>query len=396
MAIRPTRCCCICDSAAHDVVTTAVPGTVIGMLGGGQLGRYALMSARSMGYGTIVLDPDPAAPAGAVADRHLVAAFDDRAALTEMASSCAVVTTEFENPSAEALAFLAEHVPVRPSPSAIAIAQDRIAEKRFLAANGFPVGPFAVIDTQVGDEVEHLLPGIVKTARLGYDGRGQMAVTSVDEVRTAVSTLGGVACVLERRLDLVTEISVLLARGADGSVVFWPVGENRHVDGVLDLTVVPASVPDDLVAAAEDIAGRIAMCLDYVGVLAVEFFVVDGDTGRELKVNELAPRPHNSGHWTLDASITDQFTQQIRAVTGAALASTTMTVPAVAMANLLGDIWQGGEPNWECVLVDGDARLHLYGKAEARPGRKMGHLCVVGSTVAEVAERALRLREALS
>jgi 5-(carboxyamino)imidazole ribonucleotide synthase len=377
-------------------VTIAVPGTVIGMLGGGQLGRYAVMSARAMGYGTIVLDPDPAAPAGAAADRHLVAAFDDRVALTEMASSCAVVTTEFENPPAEALAFLAQHVPVRPSPSAIAIAQDRTAEKRFLVDNGFPVGPCAVVDAHVGDEVEQLLPGIVKTARLGYDGRGQIAVSSVDGVRAAVSALGGVACVLERRLDLVTEISVVLARGIDGSVVVWPVGENRHLDGVLDLTVVPTSVPDDLVTAAEDIARRIAMCLDYVGVLAVELFVVDGGAGWELKVNELAPRPHNSGHWTLDASITDQFTQQVRAVTGAALAPTAMTVPAVAMVNLLGDIWQRGEPEWERVLAHGDARLHLYGKAGARPGRKMGHLSVLGSTVDDVAERALRLRRALN
>ncbi len=377
-------------------MTTIVPPSTIGMLGGGQLGRYALIAARQMGFATVVLDPDPLAPAGAVADRHLVANFDDADALENLCNECSVITTEFENPPRESLDVIALRLPVRPSPSAIAVAQDRQHEKQFLTAHGFEVGPYVNLDGGVMSDVEPLLPGIVKTARLGYDGRGQTRVSSVDEVSGAVARLGDARCVLERRLNLVVEISVIVARSVGGETVTWPASENHHVDGVLDFTVVPARVPDGLLSEADQLARQIAMALDYVGVLAVEMFVIDSDGGHRLLVNELAPRPHNSGHWTLDASFTDQFTQQIRSITGSALASTAMTVPAVAMVNLLGDLWESGEPDWSAAQAESRARVHLYGKATARPGRKMGHLTVVGEEVDQVADQARALRAVLS
>jgi 5-(carboxyamino)imidazole ribonucleotide synthase len=363
------------------------------MLGGGQLGRYALMAATTMGYRTIVLDPDPSAPAGVIAGEHLVAAYDDAAALRRLSIECGVVTTEFENPPATAIAVLAETVTVAPSASAISIAQDRIAEKRFLVDNGFPVGPHATL-VEPGDVIdESLVDGgaIVKTARLGYDGKGQRSVATVAETLAAWADLGGVACVVERRLDLDVEVSVLVARTVDGRVETFPVAENHHVAGILDLTVVPARVTSDLADRAVGLAMAIADALDYVGVLAVEMFVVDGD----LVVNELAPRPHNSGHWTLDACVTSQFEQQVRAVCGLGLGSTAMTAPAVAMVNLLGDVWAGGEPDWAAVLDDPAAKLHLYGKSEARPGRKMGHLTVTSEVTSAAVAEALAFRAAL-
>lgn len=372
------------------------PPAVIGMLGGGQLGRYALMAARTMGYGTVVLDPDPNAPAGAIADRHLAAAFDDPAAIDELAATCAVVTTEFENPPAATLERLSAGIRVAPSPRAVAVAQDRIAEKTFLADLGVPVAPWTVVDDAVDAEITATcLPGIVKTARLGYDGHGQRRVDTFEEVVAAHRDLGGVACVLERRLELLVEVSVVVARTASGEVATYPVAENHHVDGVLDLTVVPARIAPDLADRAVGLAMVIADGLDYVGVLAVEMFVVASADGPMLLVNELAPRPHNSGHWTLDAAATDQFAQQIRAVTGNGLGATDLTTGAVAMVNLLGDLWSDGEPDWAAALAEPAAHLHLYGKFDARPGRKMGHLSVVGDDVGSVEIRARRLRDAL-
>lgn len=369
------------------------PPATIGMLGGGQLGRYALMAAATMGYRTIVLDPDPSAPAGVVAHEHLVAAYDDPAALRRLSFECDVVTTEFENPPAAAIAVLAQEVPVAPSVASISIAQDRIAEKRFLVDNGFPVGPHAAL-VDPDDSVEsELVDGgaIVKTARLGYDGKGQRSVDGVAETVAAWADLGGVPSVIERRLDLNVEVSVLVARAADGRVETFPVAENHHVGGILDLTVVPARVSDELADRAVGLAMAIADALDYVGVLAVEMFVVDG----ELLVNELAPRPHNSGHWTLDACTTSQFEQQIRAVCGLGLGATTMTAPAIAMVNLLGDVWADGEPDWAAVLDDPSAKLHLYGKSEPRPGRKMGHLTVTSEVTTAAVADALARRAAL-
>jgi len=377
-----------------------LPPATIGMLGGGQLGRYALMAAATMGYRTLVLDPDPSAPAGVVANEHLVAPYDDPAALRRMILDCDVVTTEFENPPAAALEQLAAAVAVAPSPASVAIAQDRVAEKRFLGDNGFPVGVWSVLDGAHASPDPRVVaagPAIVKTARLGYDGKGQRLVADGAEAVAAWADLGGVPCVVEQRLALETELSVVLARTADGRVESWPVSENGHVDGILDLTVVPAAVPPALADRAVGLAMAVADALDYVGVLAVEMFVVDG----EVLVNELAPRPHNSGHWTLDASVTSQFEQQIRSVCGTGLGDTSMTAPAAAMVNLLGDLWFVGDgtlrtPDWTVVLDDPRATLHLYGKHEPRRGRKMGHVTVTSTNAGAAAARALELRAALT
>jgi 5-(carboxyamino)imidazole ribonucleotide synthase len=380
------------------------PPATIGMLGGGQLGRYALMAARVMGFRTIVLEPDPEAPAGAVADEHLVAGYDDPEALARLAQVCSVVTTEFENPPAEAMAVLARSVRVAPSSTTVGIAQDRGLEKEFLSSVGVPVGPFARVDAAVlgvgVDSPEEFarddcLPGLLKTNRGGYDGKGQRAVDDHDGLWGAWRALDGVDCVLERRLSLLTEVSVIVARTADGSVTTYPVAENQHVDGILDVTVVPARIDPVLADRAVGLAMTVADALGYVGVLAVEMFVVDGEAGPDLLVNEIAPRPHNSGHWTLDGARTDQFAQQVRAVCGLSLGDTSMTAGGVAMVNLLGDLWAGGEPDWTAALAEPSARLHLYGKSTARPGRKMGHLTVVDDDPGSAEVVARRLRDAV-
>ena len=370
-----------------------VPPATLGILGGGQLGRYAVMAAASMGYRTVVLDPDPSAPAGLLAHEHLVAAYDDPDALRRLSFDCDAITTEFENPPAAALDELAGSVRVAPGPDAVRIAQDRIAEKRFLVENGFPVGPWQVLegDDPVVDEALAAAGAIVKTARLGYDGKGQRSVSGVAATLAAWADLGGVACVVEQRLQLETELSVIVGRTAAGDVEAWPVSENRHVDGILDVSAVPAMVSAKLADRAVGLAMAVADALAYVGVLAVELFVVDG----ELLVNELAPRPHNSGHWTLDASVTSQYEQQVRAVCGLGLGSTAMTAPAIAMVNLLGDLWEGGDPDWTVVFDDPHAKLHLYGKSEPRPGRKMGHLTVTAAATNLAVARALELRAAI-
>jgi 5-(carboxyamino)imidazole ribonucleotide synthase len=369
------------------------------MLGGGQLGRYAIIAARLAGYGTVVLDPDPAAPAGRVADRHLVAPYDDPAALDELAATCAVVTTEFENPPAAALHRLAADVTVAPPPAAVAVAQDRIAEKTFLATHGFATAPWSPLVTDV-DMVSASaigVPAIVKTARLGYDGKGQFAIDATDTVAAAWQALGSVPCVVERRVPLDVEVSAIVARSASGDTVAYPIAETEHRDGILDVTIVPARVDERLALEAGMLAVAVAEALDYVGVLAVEMFV----SGGRLLVNELAPRPHNSGHWTLDAANTDQFAQQVRAVTGSALGDPSMTAPAAAMVNLLGDLWfpepgsEPIEPDWAVALADATARLHLYGKREARPGRKMGHLTVLGTDATAAVESARSIRDRL-
>ena len=364
------------------------------MLGGGQLGRYAIIEARLMGYRTIVLDPDPHAPAGAVADEHLVAAYDDAAALDRLASECAVVTTEFENPPAGALRTLAERTRVAPNPEAVAIAQDRIAEKGFLVANGLPVGPYGVLASVTDvmyatDDASVQWPARLKTARLGYDGKGQAVVHEPGQLRAAWHALGNVPCVLERALDLTGEVSVVAARGADGSFAPFAVADNVHVDGILDVSVVGGVAPE-LAESAVALARQIAAALDFVGTLAVELFVtVDG-----LFVNEIAPRPHNSGHWTLDGARTNQFAQQVRAVCGLPLGDPAATAGGVAMVNLLGDRWAHGEPDWAAALGP-DTALHLYGKREPRPGRKMGHLTTWADTPEAARERALTARAAL-
>jgi 5-(carboxyamino)imidazole ribonucleotide synthase len=311
------------------------------MLGGGQLGRFFVVAARELGYATWVLDPDPSSPAGAVAARHLVAGYDDVAALDDLAAGCAAVTTEFENVPAATLARLAERTVVHPSAEAVSICQDRIAEKAFLQE--FGCAPFAVLRTadDLRDVPTSLFPGILKTARFGYDGKGQVTVERPDDLAAAFGSLGGADAVLEQRVPLDLELSVVLARGADGVVRAFDPSENRHVDGILDTSIVPAPVDDALREAAIALAVEVATALSFVGTLGVELFVSDG----RLLVNEVAPRPHNSGHFTLDGCATDQFEQQLRALCGLPLGDP-RSHSATVMVNLLGDVWSTGEPDW--------------------------------------------------
>jgi 5-(carboxyamino)imidazole ribonucleotide synthase len=371
-----------------------LPGATLGVLGGGQLGRMFTLQARTMGYSVVVLDPDPGSPAGQLADRHLRAAYTDPTALDQLARDCAAVTTEFENVPAEAMERLAAWTRVRPPGPAVAIAQDRIEEKRFLERHGFATARFrAVKDQKELAEAAAAVgtPALLKTSRMGYDGKGQASVERAEQVAAAFASLGSVPCVLEERLTLEREVSVVLARGDDGSVAPFPVGENVHRHGILETTVVPAGISPALAEAALELAGRVAAALDYVGVLGVEMFVTGG--GR-LYVNELAPRPHNSGHYTLDACSTDQFEQQVRALCGLPLARPRLLTP-VAMINLLGDLWAGGPPRWDEVFRRPGVRLHLYGKAEPRPGRKMGHLNCLADTPERALALALEARDAL-
>ena len=370
-----------------------VPDAMLGMLGGGQLGRMFTLAAHAMGYRVTVLDPDPLSPAGAIADVHLKAAYQDVEALQQLADTCEAVTTEFENVPAESLRWLAKHCAVRPGGDAVAIAQDRVREKRFIRSCGIEVAPFAVI-SQPADLAEAdatLFPGILKRARFGYDGKGQARVANVAEANRAFDDMGAEPCVLEQRIDLACEISAVVARGADGTGRAFPVAENRHRNGILDLSIVPARVSPALAERAADWALKIAETLDYCGVLAVEFFVTRNG---ELLVNEMAPRPHNSGHYTIDACITSQFEQQVRTLCGLPLGDTRLLSPVV-MVNLLGEAWQHGTPHWERVLEGPGARLHLYGKHEARAGRKMGHFCVLGERTESVLAQASAVRAAL-
>ncbi|RKP49504.1 5-(carboxyamino)imidazole ribonucleotide synthase [Trinickia fusca] len=380
-------------------VSPIMPGAWLGMVGGGQLGRMFCFAAQAMGYRVAVLDPDETSPAGSVADKHLRAAYTDEAALTELARLCAAVSTEFENVPAASLDFLARTTFVSPAGRCVAIAQDRIAEKRFIASSGVPVAPHVVIESGealaalTDDALQAVLPGILKTARLGYDGKGQVRVTNAQEVRDAYAALRGVPCVLEKRLPLKFEVSALIARGTSGATAVYPLAQNAHRNGVLAQTIVPA--PDAsplLVAQAQQAALRIAEALGYVGVLCVEFFVLEDGS---LVANEMAPRPHNSGHHTVDACAASQFEQQVRAMTGMPLGDTRQHSPAV-MLNILGDVWfttgPSGAPQtsatpitppWHEVAAMPAARLHLYGKEDARPGRKMGHINFTAATLDE-------------
>jgi 5-(carboxyamino)imidazole ribonucleotide synthase len=339
-----------------------------------------------------VVDPDPGSPAGQIADRHLAAAYDDRAALDALAANCAAITTEFENVPAPSLEYLARSVQVRPSAAAVAVCQDRIAEKTFLRDRGLPHGPFAVVrgEQDLADAPAALFPGVLKVARFGYDGKGQARVASREEAFAAWRGLKGEACVLEALLPLDCEVSVVLARDAGGQAACFPVAENRHRHGILDVSIAPARVSDALAGQARDCALRIAAALEYVGTLGVEFFV----SGGTLYVNEMAPRPHNSGHYTLDACVTSQYEQQVRALCGLPLGNPAATSPAV-MVNLLGDLWSAGEPDWPGLLARPGLRLHLYGKHAARPGRKMGHFTVLAPAVDEALEAALAARAAI-
>jgi 5-(carboxyamino)imidazole ribonucleotide synthase len=363
-----------------------LPGATVGVLGGGQLGRMFVLQARTMGYRVVVLDPDPQSPAGQVADRQVLAGYTDEAALADLAASCAAVTTEFENVPAATLRKLGRTCVVRPSERTVAIAQDRIEEKGFLEREGFATARYQPVRhaADLATAVELVgTPALLKASRFGYDGKGQAPVETAKDAARAFDQLGGVECVLEQRVELETELSVVLARGADGGVVALPVGENRHRDGILETTVVPARVSERLAREARELACAVAQRMDYSGVLGVEMFVANG--GR-LLVNEMAPRPHNSGHYSIDACSIDQFELQLRTLCGLPLEEPRLLTP-VAMINLLGDLWARGTPRWEQALRRQGVRLHLYGKAEPRPGRKMGHL----NCLAEDPDRALAL-----
>jgi 5-(carboxyamino)imidazole ribonucleotide synthase len=377
------------------LIPGTTPPTWLGVLGGGQLGRMFAHAAQSLGYRVATLEPEADCPAGQVADRHLHAAYDDADALDGLADLCVAVTTEFENVSAGSLARLAQHAMVAPSAACVSVAQDRLAEKRFFtecsAASGVLPAPHrSIADMADVDAVpDDLLPGILKTVRMGYDGKGQVRVTTREQLRTAFSAMQGVHCVLEKLLPLAYEISVLVARGADGEAVVYPIAENVHRDGILFSTTVPGpNVSAKSTRLAQEAALAIVAKLAYVGVLCIEFFVLQDGS---LVVNEMAPRPHNSGHYTIDACVTSQFEQQVRAMARLPLGNTRQHSPAV-MLNILGDIWvdangQEREPEWNLILALPGAHLHLYGKAHARPGRKMGHITFVGATLAQAQQQ---------
>lgn len=370
-----------------------LPGATLGVVGGGQLGRMFTLAARVMGYKVVVLDPDPHSPAGQVADTHLRAGYQDAVALLRMGSLCDAVTTEFENVPAASMETLARHCLVAPSAAALAVAQDRLAEKTHARDAGCETAPFANIEN--GADLDAAwervgAPALLKTRRLGYDGKGQARVNSRAELAEAFARLGGVPCLLEGFLPLEREVSVVLGRNARDEIAFFPVAENQHRHGILDLSLVPARIPEPLADRARDMAAHLARELDYVGVMAVEFFVLEDGA---IVFNEMAPRPHNSGHYTLDATACDQFQQQVRALCGLPLGDTRLLTPVV-MVNLLGDVW-APEPPWEELLGHPGVQLHLYGKAEARPGRKMGHYNCLAPTLDAALALALETRARL-
>lgn len=372
------------------------PGATVGILGSGQLGRMLAVAARQHGYRVAVYSPEADSPAEAVADRAVVAPYGDLEALAAFARSVDVITFEFENVPAAAAAAAAEQVPVRPAGEVLHVTQHRLREKRFLESAGLPVAPFRAVDS--AETLARALadvgtPAVLKTAGFGYDGKGQFKLVDAAPATqaAAMASLGGQPGVLEAWIPFERELSVLAARSVTGAFRAWPAFENRHRHHVLDLTLCPADLPTGVAARAERLARAVLERLDVVGVLCVELFLL---RDAELLVNELAPRPHNSGHLTIEASVTSQFEQQLRAVCGLPLGETD-TCPA-AMVNLMGDLWATGTPDWSAALALPGVHLHLYGKREARPGRKMGHLTVLGPTPQVAAERALAARAALT
>lgn len=364
-----------------------LPGSTLGVLGGGQLGRMFCVAARTMGYHTVVLDPDPASPAGRIADSHIQADYTDKSALDQLAERCDVITTEFENVPADSLQYLLDKKPVHPSPDAVKIAQNRIREKNFARDAGISPAPFAAIYTE--DDLQQAavdvgFPAILKSSTLGYDGKGQFVVDDLDQALEAFRSMGGVESVLEKKLLLKKEISVLLARNTKGDVQCYSPSENEHRNGILHQSIVPARVADDMADQAMQNTVKLAESLNYVGVLAVEFFITDDN---QLIFNEMAPRPHNSGHYTKDASVTSQFEQQVRVICDLPPGDTRLISPVV-MINMLGDLW---DPDWSILLSESGVKLHLYGKKEARPGRKMGHFNVLNKEI----DKAIALAEEL-
>jgi 5-(carboxyamino)imidazole ribonucleotide synthase len=375
------------DSRVSDV-QPLLPGTTVGVVGGGQLGRYFVLEARRLGYHTWVLDPDQNAPAMQLAEHCLIADYDDEEALKQLGNACDAVTVEFENVPAKSLELLDALCRVAPTAASIRVAQDRDLEKKTAQMHGLTPVPYATI-LNVGDipvavaSVE--FPAILKTSRLGYDGKGQHVCHNQQELMDAFDAVGHAECVLEHRIDLLAEVSVVLARRSDGQTAVFPLSRNVHVGGVLSTSTVPSGLDNEILSHAENLARKLADGLNYVGVLAVEFFI---DRSGNVLFNEMAPRPHNSGHYTLDATVTSQFEQQLRALCNLPLGDTMLLSP-VCMTNVLGDVWTNGDPDWLAVLNQAGAHLHLYGKSEARGGRKMGHI----NCLAETSEQALHLAQ---
>jgi 5-(carboxyamino)imidazole ribonucleotide synthase len=371
-----------------------LPGSTIGVLGGGQLGRMFAMAARRLGYRVHTLAPDHDTPTGQISDVEVVASYDDLDAVRSFAENVDVVTFEFENVSAAAASVAEQHAIVRPNGRSLHIAQHRIREKTFLRERGLPVAPFAIVRT--ADDLPMAVstvgcPAVLKTASFGYDGKGQMPVRQANEAAAAWDAIGRQEAILEAFVDLDREISLIGARGVNGEWAHFGAIENAHSKHILDVSVAPADVPAATAALAVDITRRVMDALDYIGILCIEFFVTRDGT---LLVNELAPRPHNSGHLTFDACRTSQFEQQLRAICGLPLGATDLLQPA-AMANLLGDLWDRGEPNWAAALAIPSVKLHLYGKNQARPGRKMGHLTALAATREEACKVVTKARSLL-
>lgn len=372
-----------------------LPNSTIGVFGSGQLGRMFAIEARKMGYRVHTFSPAADTPTGQVADLETTADYNDLDRVAEFARTVDVITYEFENVPSRAIERAAEFADVHPKGEVLHTTQNRLREKTFLSANGFPVAPFrhvkTVDDLQRG-VIELGLPAILKTAGFGYDGKGQTRLEAVGEIERAFEGLDGSEAVLESFIDFEKEVSVVCARDRDGNFADYGVIENEHARHILDVSFAPALVSEKVFREAVEIARAVAEQFDYVGTLCVEFFLTKDE---RLIINEIAPRPHNSGHLTFDACLTSQFEQQLRAVCGLPLGSTEFYRPA-AMANLLGDLWKKGEPGWAAALADPEIKLHLYGKAEARPGRKMGHLTALSERAEEAVERVKKAREALT
>jgi 5-(carboxyamino)imidazole ribonucleotide synthase len=372
-----------------------LPGSVLGVLGSGQLGRMFAIAARRLGYRVHVLSPDDDTPTGQVADLEVRAAYDDLDAVAAFARGVSVVTFEFENVPAATTEVAGRYVPVRPGGHVLHTTQNRLREKSFLQAAGLPVTPFWPVRSRRELEaavVQAGLPAILKTADWGYDGKGQVRLERPDDVERVWPRFAGGEAILERYVDFACELSVVAARGADGAILTYPPTRNSHSRHILDVSVTPAGLTPQQADEAAEIARQIVTRLEVVGVLCVEFFL---DRQGRLLVNELAPRPHNSGHWTIDGCTTCQFEQQVRAVCGLPLGAI-RPHGAAAMANLLGDLWQEGTPHWPAALADPEVKLHLYGKADARPGRKMGHLTVLAATPDEAEQRVRAARQRLA
>lgn len=371
-----------------------LPGSAVGVLGSGQLGRMFAMAARRMGYKVHTFSPDEDTPTGQVADLEITASYDDLDAVRDFARGVSAVTFEFENVPAATAAAAAEFAPVRPGGNVLHIAQHRLREKTFLHNAGLPVTPFrrigSIPELQIAMQ-ELGLPAVLKSAGFGYDGKGQFTIRSVDQAGEAWEAIGQQEAVLEAFIDFEREVSVVAARSETGEFAHFGVTENRHRNHILDVSISPGNVSAVVFRDAVEITRAILEKLEVVGVLCVEFFLCSGD---RLLVNEMAPRPHNSGHFTFDANVTSQFEQQLRAVCGLCLGSVTQFAPA-AMANLLGDLWTAGEPNWARTCCTPNVKLHLYGKSEARPGRKMGHLTALADSAEQAASDVKRARKAL-